>query len=366
MDLFDYALSEDVEIGKYRTSFFHLIMNGDIGWSIKIQLSPDFGTFMHYIQDISTLHGIAWSEWYLNYLLICKDHIHVNKNIELPIKVPYERYSNFKAGKDIFDRIKGSDYNNYIEIDDLYVLKEEIKVAKDKHESVTIHRFNFNDETIDSFEFGYTCIIESMAHLFQTFFDSSIEHQDVPYNTVQKICKVEYPEIASNKKMLITLCLASLNSQNPGLFFFECIEKSKRNRELNGIEFYDLIIREYSFWYKRRKYSYHDFMKKYIGRLKHILQNNQRVPLEYYNRVLDSVLLQTQHYQSALLFAIYQNDFPSQEGLDFLFDNNGLPYIETSSHDYFPCNHKTGMPYRDSVFLFSSELVIKRFKKKEI
>ncbi len=368
MDLFDYALSEDVDRGKYRTSFFHLIMSGDIGWPVTIQQSPDFGTFMHeymhYIQDISTLHGIAWSEWYLNYLLICKEYIHINKNIQLPIKVPYEKYSNFKAGKDIFDQIKGSSYNVFIKIDDLYVLKNEIRTAKDKKKSVTIHTFNFDDETTDSFEFGYTCIIESMAHLFQSFFDPTIEHQDVPYNTVQKICEVEYLEIASDKKMLITLCLASLNSQNPGLFFFECIEKLKNNRELSGIEFYDLIIREYGFWYKRRRYSFHDFMKKYIGRLKHVLQNNQRVPLDYYNQVLDSVLLQSQNYQNALLFALYQNDFPSQLAVDFLLANYGFPYIETSSFDYFAYNPKTGNPYKDSAFLFASELVIKRLNKK--
>ena len=370
VEYLDNILSENVSRGKYKASFFHLIVNGKVEWPDFMKMSQeDFGTliheYVHYIQEISTVYGVSWSEWYHTYMLICKEYINQADKIIVPIKVPYEKYKTFAKGKELFDNSLGTGYDNYTTVDDLYVLKEEIQSAKKKRTAVKIHTFDFNQGLIQSFDFGYTCIIESMAHLMQTLFDQKAKHQDVPYNSVSKICEVEYPEIAKDKKKLISICLASLSSQNPGLFFFECLDIAKVNEDLNGLELFELINSKQVFYMKRgQRMNFADFFKKQANRFRHALQCQQRAPLEYYNRVLDSCILQAQKNSSALLWALYVESFPDEKGIKFIFDNYGVPYIEALNFDILPVN-SSKKAYVDTAILISSELVVRRLSQKD-
>ena len=89
----------------------------------------------------------------------------------------------------------------------------------------------------NGFYFGYMCIIESMAHLIQSFINDELYHATIPYRSVELICKSIYSEISNDKKMMISLCFCSLMFDNPGVAFFDLVELSKKINHLMAINY---------------------------------------------------------------------------------------------------------------------------------
>lgn len=89
-----------------------------------------------------------------------------------------------------FNGVKGSRTCNY-NIDAIEISDKEISDAKKNKKAVKIGIYDFeNGLAIENgFYFGYMCIIESMAHLIQSFINDKLYHATIPYCSVELICK---------------------------------------------------------------------------------------------------------------------------------------------------------------------------------
>ena len=83
---------------------------------------------------------------------------------------------------DFFNGVKGSRTCNY-NIDAIEISDKEISIAKKNKKAVKIGIYDFeNGLAIENgFYFGYMCIIESMAHLIQSFINDELYHATIPY-----------------------------------------------------------------------------------------------------------------------------------------------------------------------------------------
>lgn len=97
----------------------------------------------------------------------------------------------------------------------------------------------------NGFYFGYMCIIESMAHLIQSFINDKLYHATIPYCSVELICKSIIVKSQMIKKwwfhfVFVRWCSIILVLH---FWFGRVIEK---NQSLNGYELYKKILKDKS------------------------------------------------------------------------------------------------------------------------
>lgn len=197
--------------------------------------------YVHYLQNITTIFGLRNSLFYFNYLFEIKKHIIDNNNFEIPLRKI--QFSNgILRGKSLFQLYHGSSKVFSPEFDNVIVYTSKNGLDGIDVINVCIDLYA-KDKKLDTVVFGNNCVKESMAYLYQQLFDKNVKPPIFPYLSVEVLCNSIYPEILTDKRKLIAICLISLNSQNSGLTFYQLLLKSKSEKELNGIELY----KKYSF-----------------------------------------------------------------------------------------------------------------------
>ena len=80
---------------------------------------------------------------------------------------------------------------------DVEIDRREIRIAEKEKKAIKIGVYDYTEDEVyeDGFNFGYYCIIESMAHLIQRKIWPEVEHNQIPYKSAEIICKYWYPEI---------------------------------------------------------------------------------------------------------------------------------------------------------------------------
>ena len=103
--------------------------------------------------------------------------------------------------------------------------RREIRIAEKEKKAIKIGVYDYTEDEVyeDGFNFGYYCIIESMAHLIQRKIWPEVEHNQIPYESAEIICKYWYPEIEDDELQIITICMCALMYDNPGVGFFAAI-----------------------------------------------------------------------------------------------------------------------------------------------
>lgn len=160
---------------------------------------------------------------YNKMFILYVDYLKHNKTVKLPLELWKEDQGlmNFIS---FFNDIKG-DRNCPHHIDEVEISPIEISLAKSNRCAVQIGLYDFeNDIALENgFKFGYTCIIESMAHLIQSFINEELYHPTIPYCAAELIFRAIYADKSHDIKMMISLCFCSLMFDNPGVAFFEMI-----------------------------------------------------------------------------------------------------------------------------------------------
>ncbi len=179
-------------LGKCETNFFHIYIYRDLpDINIGEYEDSEKGTFMHeylhYIQFVNTIFGLSYGTIYNNYFAYCVDYFARNEEIEIPLNI-LPNYAVLDRMINRYKQLKGSK-NCSIEIDKIVIENSAIDLAKRGHSAIRVKGINSITAETEYFEFGFLCIIENMALIFQSFFDKNIqEHQIVLYKVIEIIC----------------------------------------------------------------------------------------------------------------------------------------------------------------------------------
>ncbi|MDN3580424.1 hypothetical protein [Mucilaginibacter flavus] len=109
--------------------------------------------------------------------------------------------------------------------------------------NIGIYDFTLQWALSKGFKFGYTCVIEGMAHLVQSLFNSELPHSEVLYQAAQLICNEIRPDIRENKKLLISICYIALFFDNPGVAFFDILRSVDQDE--HGISLFQRYMTQY-------------------------------------------------------------------------------------------------------------------------
>jgi hypothetical protein len=140
---------------------------------------------------------------------------------------------------------------DYIRYDSYEVLHQVVK-DKDSNEFYPeIYRVYYYNRSMtrQSFDFGWLCLTEYVAHAVQNKLAPGTDHADVPYVVPELILEKEYPEFGKDTMMIVALCDACMMSYHPAQLFFKTIRQMKADqfRPKTTGEVYDFIYSKITF-----------------------------------------------------------------------------------------------------------------------
>lgn len=232
---------EFAAIGYYEPGFIHLRVNTEKSLSDINKLKEDpltikyysnfFHEYLHFLQDITTTHGL------LNFINAI-EHIRNSNKIILEngantFKIPLQQNNDFNlitntqlrniyyGDRTLADNVT---YNSF----DFETVNLSDKVGRTiPARKCMIDYYDNGAKTKMKFHFGSRCIKEYMAHTLQNRLFPGTNHADIPYKIIDQIIQKEYPELAVDKSFIIALCDISLMSYHPAEFFFYTIDRMK-------------------------------------------------------------------------------------------------------------------------------------------
>lgn len=369
MELFEYEDIFDEKANSYECNFFHMKVDSiDLKDMDFAKMSPrDLGIFIHeyvhYIQQITTPYGLAYSTFFIKKFVLSRDFINQSNPVILPLNVD-DFFDHVKTNEDILGKKNGTIKYNKGKVDEVFINIDDVVKAERENTSVNIgvHDFELNRKLDNGFSFGYNCIIESMAHMIQSYIRPDLRHKKVPYESAQMVCSVYCPEIAENTKLLISICYTALFFDNPGVAFFTLIDYAKKHREKNGLEIFHDIMTNHSRKYKGKEIPAYRLMHFIIDDFTMYIQAVIGTELVYYKKVFNNCKLEASSGESKLLDIIYNGDISKQEDIDKLTEFYGVPCIDSIAIEPFIPRDEA---YLESATLISFEILIKRLQEKE-
>ena len=357
---------------KYECNFFHMIVEGcDFKESPEEMSIEHLGTFIHeyihYLQQITTPFGLSFCHHFIKKYILYRDHINRHDPVELPLRLDKD-YSFVDYAELLLGARNGTVNYSKGRVDRVIVNKQNIADAKRSRMAGNI---GVVDDELgrtyeNGFDFGYTCVIESMAHLIQSLVNPDVLVLNLPikYRAAQMICREYCPEIAEDIKMLISLCYTALYFDNPGAAFFTMIDYANEHPGENGIEIYKRIMREHSRKYKGEEMPAYRMMHRMIDEFIINLSALLGHDLEYYRGVFENCKREASGGESKLLEIIYNGDISSKESIYELTRFFGIPCIDSKSVEpIVPSFSRAAL--LETGCLLSMETLVKRFEEKE-
>ncbi len=355
-------------MGKCETNFFHIYIYKDLpDVNIWEYGDSEKGTFMHeylhYIQFINTLFGVSYGTVYNNYFSYCIDYFVKNEEITIPLNIR-PNYAVLNGLIDKYSKLKGSE-NCSIEIDEITFEKNDIDLAKKECRAIRTKGINSKTGDIEYFEFGYLCIIENMALIFQSFFDKNIQEQHyiVPYKVIDIICK-NRPTPITDKKLIFSVCLCSLMYNNPACGFLEVLDVLESNPNYNGIKLYKHLLdaRIEHKYCKTVNELFQYLIEQYEYNIKTAISHD----LVYFSKVFENCKLEVKNNESILLRLLYETEINSKESIECLTNYYGLPLIEADNLTLMAkLSNSDEAGYSDIANLRGLEMIINRFTSVE-
>lgn len=355
-------IGEEEKRGKCETNFFHIYIYRDMATEKVYELDTETkGIFMHeylhYLQFINTIFGISYGIIYNNYYGFCREYFAKHDIIKIPLSIR-PLYPEIDAYIKQYTALKGSSKIS-ISINKIEVNQTDILEAKKNKIGVNALGINTKSGETEQFIFGYLCIIESMADIFQSFFDVSVKHREIPYNAVQIICDNYLPDFARDKRMLFSICLCSLMYNNPAYGFFEVLDIVRKNPRMNGVALYKHVLEESELHHvtcKTLKELFLKFISDYQSNIESAIGSN----LEYFSKVFDNCSYEVYREESFLLKLLYETDITSDNSIQLLFDFYGLPLVEANDLILMAKQPTGKTAYKDIALLRGLEMVINR------
>ena len=242
--------------GYYCPTFFKLVVEtiydlNNLNNLGEEPFSTFFHEYIHFLQDISTTYGLT------NCCIVVDRIKYINKCIlenksEKTFKIPFDfsKAGITKLNKNIQNVYLGTNPGltqldiNKIQLENSLV---QLPIPNSQLNKVVIY-YNSATGTIESFEFGALCIIESMAHIAQKSILSTIEHDDVPYKVASLVAKQIYPIIGDNPFFTYSFCDACLMTHHPGEAFYQLLQLMKKDNYVptSEIDIYNYVYNNIS------------------------------------------------------------------------------------------------------------------------
>jgi len=360
---------------KYETTSFHIYLEGEspiTHTGYKVVGIRDHASFVHeyvhYIQQITTPCGIKYNTFFINTLFLFRGFVDDRETVPVPV-TPDEFIQGAKEFESELREKNGSKDFLSGNIGAIEIAPADIAKAKINDTAVNIGVYDFENDRVfeEGFQFGYMCVIESMAHLIQSLVNPDLYHREIPYKSAQLIYDKIRPDLKDDIKLLIAICYTSLFFNNPGHAFFEILESA--NKEESGIQLYQRYMRDHSRTFRGKEMPnyqmMHILMDEFLNRWEALLGNK----LIYMKKMMENCKYESADGDSVLLNFIYKEDLSTNETLDKLIDFYGFPAIDSKCSDIVYPRDNTNKPYIETAALLSLELIYARItehdKKKE-
>ncbi len=367
MDIFENILTGE-KSSKYRTNHFHMFVDDDVCIPEVQNMSDSaFGTLMHeyshYIQHITTLFGIRICDIFHKMSIIYREYILEHDVIQLPLCL-WENDEHLSQFLVHFNNVSGCKSCNF-HIDAVDINESDIELARANKSAVKIGCYDFENNKVyeSGFNFGYVCVMESMAHEIQKILTPDIFHPEIPYCAAELILREYYPEISKDSRLIASICYCALHWDNPGVGFFEVVNIAKRNPALNGIELYKHIAQDYSVSFKGKSMPRYrlivSFLLEFIKNLEQVIGNH----LDYYKSVMENCIDEACSSTSRLLEVLYNIQPNDKKALfNSLTGFYGYPVIDAKNYTFLPKKVVDGRerPYLETAVLFGWELILTR------
>lgn len=380
IDLFENIITGE-KLSKYRTNHFHMFVDVDLPFSEdknrsfneSIQFMSDevFGTliheYVHFVQHLTTMYCIRLCDMYHRISMRYRTYIQEHDEITLPLQLwnDEDTIQYLNGVKEIFGS-KSCSYN----IDEIEISLNDLKVAKKDKKAVNIGGYDFENNKIyeNGFSFGYTCVIESMAHSIQKIFDPDVHHSTIPYCAAEIVLEKYYPELVNDNLMIASICYCALHWDNPGVGFFEVVDIVKQHPEWDGRQLYKHIAKDYAINIQGLQMPRYMAVVKFLDEFIHGLENLLGTNLEYYSSVVVNCKVEAMKSESFLLDVLY--NVPSEKKqiiFNSLVNFYGYPVIDANNCTILPKRDIEGQekPYLETAVLFGWELILSRIREVE-
>ena len=241
------TLFEGEQNGRYETDHLHLVLNEHIdfteeGLSDYRKYSIFVHEYVHYYQHFATLYGSQFCKMANLLFIETRAFLEGADKVVIPFGI-WEHNEGISRYRNRVKAVCGSKSCGHI-VGDVEIDRREIRIAEEEKKAVKIGVYDYTEDEAyeDGFNFGYYCIIESMAHLIQRKIWPEVEHNQIPYESAEIICKYWYPEIEDDELQIITICMCALMYDNPGVGFFKAIDFAKNHSGLKGVELFKEFI----------------------------------------------------------------------------------------------------------------------------
>lgn len=359
----EYALR-----GMYKPSFFYIFLNGDFDKNYSNMSDKDMGTFVHeyvhYLQNITTLFGQNNSILFLNYIYEFRNHIATHEGISIPlVDIPIPEF--IKRNKVMFDLCSGTLETYTQNYDDV-----KVRIGKQIKEDISIDSvfldFYLNGELVNTLIVGSHCVKESMAYIFQRFFDETVDLPVTPYKTVEILCKIINPTLLEDKRKIISLCILALNSQNVGFVLYHLILRAKDDSKLNGAELYKKYQET---TYTKVENEVLSLKALYIRTIKNFLQilnSSLYCETTHFNRISENIIYALEKKSIPLIDILYEDNMEKIKRLEEIIDFYGIPFIHSVDNSiYFPEQYGENLPAEEFVEINALRIVIERLSGTE-
>jgi hypothetical protein len=355
---------------KYETTFFHIylecespITHTGLKEIDKRDLASFIHEYVHYIQQITTPYGLNYSGFFIYRLFLFREFIDDHQTISPPIPLDDDIQSVKEFESELSDK-NGSKFFLEGNIGAIDIALSDIEQARTSNKAVNIGVYDFENQRVfeKGFQFGYTCVMEGMAHLVQSLVNPDLYHSDIPYKAVQLICDEIRPDLKNNIKLLIAICYTALFFDNPGPAFIEILS-SASSRE-NGIELFQRYMRGYSRTFRGKvmlNYEMmHILMDEFTAHWEALIGNE----LIFMKKMMENCKYESTSGDSVLLNLIYLEDLSTNATLDKLLDFYGYPAIDSKNSELvYPRDRETNQPYTETGALLSLELLYARLRE---
>lgn len=209
--------------------------------------------YVHFIQDISTLHGYTYflhKSQMLNLMIYHIGNI-ASEEVLLPIYPEDTNINNALEKEILLDFYEGDNdhihfhHINHIAIEADVISTEMIFGSFEKEKKLYAVNIYY-DNLAKPYQFGSTCIIESMAYLIEYYlFGAKIRKNEFPYNACETVCQIVCPDLLKTPKRMMMLAEVSLMHDDCGAFFIGALDFFHKNPDAiqSDQEFEDFCIK---------------------------------------------------------------------------------------------------------------------------
>lgn len=309
------------------------------------ELSLFIHEYIHFLQNITTLHGLERMN--SDFFVLMHMINWLRENDEKPISIPLSDtiLSDMTRNNQDISKLSWGDFEeikNYDIIDIVLDPCNAIQIDEYRTVESVIIKYRTNDTEEDICSFGAREIYEGMAYLIEQHITKDFESSpDFPYNTAYKVAEFFYPTLANDYRNILVLCDKALMFSNPGLEFVEMIKWIKEIEFISKSpdELYYFLEQNWEIYDINVKVDYLDNFKRLAEDVKsnmHIILNDKY--FNDYHIWIDTIInyaITIRTHMPLFWIDIVDHGYVKHNAVfQSILHSAGSPLIETNRHEY--------------------------------